>query len=279
MKLPGKGYGHLPPREARLQPFEEVAVDSIGPWTVPLPHGQKMMFTALTTICTVSNLCELVRKCSPTLTEAGRLFEASWLCRYPRPLRCIHDGGPEFKFGFLQVLEKWGIKLVLVTSHNPQSNAICECMHQTVAQILRTYIRTNPPGGQVQAVQMIDHALNVASYALRSAMHRTMRVSPGALVFHRDMILNVPLQAELLAIRDRRQQLIDYSLQRANAKRHFYDYRINDYVSDLTIDPTKLAARAPNRFRITQVHTNGTVTIERRPGILERVNIRRIRPL
>ena len=30
MKLLGKGYGHLPPREARLQPFEEIACDSIG---------------------------------------------------------------------------------------------------------------------------------------------------------------------------------------------------------------------------------------------------------
>ena len=79
MKLPGKGYGHLPPREARLQPFEEVAVDTVGPWPVDLPHGQKMYFSALTTICTVSNLVELVRKRNGTSVEAGRCFESSWL--------------------------------------------------------------------------------------------------------------------------------------------------------------------------------------------------------
>ena len=49
MKLPGKGYGHLPPREARLQPFEEIACDSIGPWTVPIP-GMNLRFSTLTTI-------------------------------------------------------------------------------------------------------------------------------------------------------------------------------------------------------------------------------------
>ena len=31
-KLDGKGYGLLPEREIRSEPFEEVAVDLIGPW-------------------------------------------------------------------------------------------------------------------------------------------------------------------------------------------------------------------------------------------------------
>jgi hypothetical protein len=30
-KLPGPQYGHLPPREAALLPWEEVALDLIGP--------------------------------------------------------------------------------------------------------------------------------------------------------------------------------------------------------------------------------------------------------
>jgi len=33
-KLDGKGYGHLPEREIRAIPFEECAVDLIGPWTI-----------------------------------------------------------------------------------------------------------------------------------------------------------------------------------------------------------------------------------------------------
>ena len=154
----------LPPQEARLQPFEEIACDSIGPWTVPIP-GMNLKFSALTTICTVSNLCEISRKQNDTSLEAGSLLEISWLHCYPRPLRCIHDGEAEFKYGFLPVLQQWGIKNVSVTAHNPQSNAICERMHQTVAQILRTYIRTNPPQNQQKATTLIDHTLSSASYA------------------------------------------------------------------------------------------------------------------
>ena len=33
-KLPGKGCGLLPERELKEQPFEEVAVDLVGPWKV-----------------------------------------------------------------------------------------------------------------------------------------------------------------------------------------------------------------------------------------------------
>jgi hypothetical protein len=33
-KLDGKGYGNLPERKIRSLPFEECAVDLIGPWTI-----------------------------------------------------------------------------------------------------------------------------------------------------------------------------------------------------------------------------------------------------
>ena len=35
-KLEGKGYGLLPEHETRTEPFEEVAVDLIGPWKIKL---------------------------------------------------------------------------------------------------------------------------------------------------------------------------------------------------------------------------------------------------
>ena len=92
MKLPGKGYGHLAPRQAKLLPFEEIATDSIGPWTIHLPQPyQPITFNALTTIDTVSNLAELIRKRDGTAVEAARCIETSWLYRYPKPLRCIYD--------------------------------------------------------------------------------------------------------------------------------------------------------------------------------------------
>ena len=54
-KLDGKGYGHLPEREIRSMPFEECAVDLIGPWKVQV-RTKPYKFSALTIIDTVSNL-------------------------------------------------------------------------------------------------------------------------------------------------------------------------------------------------------------------------------
>eukprot|EP00978_Attheya_sp_CCMP212_P022258 scaffold66137_cov65-Attheya_sp.AAC.3 len=37
-KANNHGYGHLPPREADMAPWQEVTVDLIGPWKVKLGH-------------------------------------------------------------------------------------------------------------------------------------------------------------------------------------------------------------------------------------------------
>ena len=58
-KLDGKGYGLLPMRDLREQPFEEVAVDLIGPWKIQV-RGNPYEFNVLTAIDTVTNLIEIV---------------------------------------------------------------------------------------------------------------------------------------------------------------------------------------------------------------------------
>ena len=72
-----------------------------------------------------------------TAKEAKRALELGWLCRYPRPLRCIHDNGPEFTGHDFQFgLDKAGISSRPVTSLNPQSNGIIEHVHQMMGQVL-----------------------------------------------------------------------------------------------------------------------------------------------
>ena len=74
--------------------------------------------------------------------------------------------------------------------------------------------------------------------------------------------------------------MIDYNLQRQNAKRYDYNHKVGDYVSEIELDPAKMNPRLrPNRFRITAVRANGTVVIRRLPGVFETINIRRIRPV
>jgi hypothetical protein len=59
-KLDGNGYGTLPERKIQAMPFEECAVDLVGPWIIQV-FDKHFKFNALTIIDTVSNLVELVR--------------------------------------------------------------------------------------------------------------------------------------------------------------------------------------------------------------------------
>ena len=112
-----------------------------------------------------------------------------------------------------------------------------------------------------------------AAYASKVAIHCTLNMSPGALVFQRDMVLNIPLITDLLHLHEQRQVIIDDRLQQ-----RIFDYQFGDEILILTTDPTTLQDRGIGLFSIIQVHTNGTVTFQRTPHIVERINIRRVKP-
>ena len=277
-KLSGKGYGLLPERELKEQPFDEVAVDLIGPWEVKVGNKQ-CVFKALTIIDPVTNLTELVRVKDKTAKEVAGKFSQTWLTRYPWPMKCIHDNGGEFTgWEFQQLLEQCNIKDTPTTSRNPTANAICERMHQTVGNVLRTLVHQNPPRGMRQAKDLVDEALAVAQHALRCAVHTTLGSSPGALVFNRDMFLNIPLMADWQMLNAKREHLVNENLRRANLKRRRFDYAVNQKVLKKLHAPTKMGEMYEGPYNIEQVHVNGNVTMQLRPGVTERINIRRIIP-
>ena len=217
---------------------------------------------------------------APTASKAADAVERGWLFRYPRPVKMIHDQGPEYNgFQFADLLTRWGIENVPTSVRNPQANAICEWMHQVVGNVLRTLLHSYPPQNLPNANATLDYALATASYALRSSCHRTMGLSPGAVVFHRDMLIDVPFIADLLLLRNKRQALIDYNLRRENNRRRTFDYQVGQQVLELVPNPHKLGFRTRGPFSIVQVHANGTLTIRRSPVLMDRVNIRRLRPL
>jgi transposase InsO family protein len=274
-----RGHGHTAPREAIANPWREVAVDSIGPWKLKV-HNQEVEFKALTIIDQVTNLVELVRLDNGTAAEAALKFNNTWLSRYPKPVHCIHDQGSEFiGYRFQQMLAENSIQSHPISTKNPQANAICERMHQTVGNTLRALYALNPPDGVESANQLVDTALANAMFATRAAFHGSLKASPGSLAFSRDMILDIPVIADWTLIRQRRQQLIDQRLIAANRKRFALDYRVGDEVLKLAYKPGKLDSRVDaGPYRIEAVHTNGTVTLRINPYTIERVNIRRIKP-
>ena len=113
---------------------------------------------------------------------------------------------------------------------------------------------------------------------MRVGIHTTLGSSPGNLVFNRDMFLNIPLIADWHAITLRREHLINENLIRENQKRRRYDYLPQQRILKKRWKPRKLDERMTGPYRVLQTHVNGTVTIELRPGVSERLNIRRIIP-
>ena len=197
-KVDGRGLGHLPPRDVRTAPWEQVDVDLIGPWKVQTRTGRIYEFIALTSIDRVTGLAELIRVENKTSEHIADKFDESWLSRYPRPISCCHDNGGEFTgWEFQKQLADFGIRDVPTTSRNPAANGICERMHQTVGNVLRTLIHETQPRTLGDAKLTIDKALATASHTIRTNISQVTGHSPGALAFHRDMLLDIPLLVDL----------------------------------------------------------------------------------
>jgi transposase InsO family protein len=141
-------------------------------------------FNALTCIDTVSNLVKLIHVDNKTAKHIRDKFTQSWLFQYPCPVQYLHDkGGGFIGQNFQWLLEIFSIKDVCSTSKNPQSNAICERMHQTVNNVLRTLVHTNPPHNMTQARDTIDDALATEMHAMQTAIATTLGSTPGDLAF------------------------------------------------------------------------------------------------
>ena len=260
-------------------PWQQVAVDLIGPWEFRDAHGDTHEIQALTIVDVVTTYCEIVRLDNKTADHVGWQFEHQWLACYPRPDEVISDQGPEFiGEGFQRILRKHGIHFGSATARNPQANSVCERLHQSVGNSLRALVYAHPPETEEEAKHLVDSALQTAAYAARAAMHSTMQLSPGAMAFGRDMILNIPIIADFELLRQRRQALIDRNLVKANLRRVNFDYQPGQQVVKLVPKPGKLQPRAEGPYPIESVHTNGTVVIRLSPIVTERVNIRHIKP-
>ena len=187
-------------------------------------------------------------------------------------VNCIHDNGGEFTgLHFQKLLEQSNIHDVPTTSRNPTANSICERMHQTVGNMLRTLAHDKKPRGPRQAKDLVDEALSVAQHSLRCGVHTTLGGSPGALVFNRDMFLNVPLIADWHMLTQKREHLINENLRRANLKRRRFDCEVGQKVLKKLHAITKMGERFEGPYTIERVHVNGNITIRLCPGMTEQL--------
>ena len=98
----------------------------------------------------------------------------------------MHDNSGEFTgWEFQQLLEQTGIRDKPTTAMNPQSNAVCEWMHQTIENILCTLLHGMNVTNEEQAHRVVDNALATAMHALWTSVSKLLNDhSPGSLAFH-----------------------------------------------------------------------------------------------
>lgn len=213
-KNAGVGYRHHPPQNVLAVPWDKVAVNLIGPWSITVKDVE-YVFYALTCIDPVTNLIELIHINNKTAPHVAEQFKNCWLLRYPSPNSCVHDGSGEFtSHHFQQMLINHSITNKQSTTKNPESNGICK----------RIIMRTSNLTRFEQAAQVMDNALATCMHATQWAVHEDLQTSPEALVFRRDMFVDILIMANFIAIRNRRQQLVDQNLMRHNRKRYDYHY-------------------------------------------------------
>jgi len=121
--------------------------------------------------------------------------------------------------------------------------------------------------------------LTNAAWAIHSTYHMVLKASPGAAIFGRDMLFDIPYIADWNKIGDYRQRQTDLNTQRENNSRVDYDYKVGGKV---LVRKDGILRKTESRYdsepwTITSVHTNGTIRVER-GSKSERLNIRRVTP-
>ena len=296
-------YGKLPTKIAVTTPWEALCVDLVGPYTLKGKDGTQIDFMCLTMIDPASSWFEIVElpvletpntstaesksgtKAHKQTKEAyfdkssamiSTLVNKTWFSRYPRCRNIIYDNGSEFKLHFEALCDSYGIKRKPTSVKNPQANSILERVHQVVMTMLRT---AELDMADSVATSDIDTFLTNASWAIRSTYHTVLKASPGAAIFGRDMLFDIPYIADWNKVGEHRQRQTDLNTTRENQKRVDFDYEVGGKV---LIRKDGILRKSESRYdsdpwTITSVHTNGTIRVTRGKKS-ERINIRRVTP-
>ncbi len=121
--------------------------------------------------------------------------------------------------------------------------------------------------------------LVTAAWAIRSTYHTVLKASPGAAIFWRNMLFDIPFVADWCKIAEWRQSLTDRGNQWKNAKHIDYDYKVVDKVQVINEGILRKAESTYGKepWTITTVHTNGTIRIQRGTK-MEWLSILRVQP-
>ena len=107
----------------------------------------------------------------------------------------------------------FGVRNNVITTRNPQANAIIERVHGTIGNMIRSFeVNKSTERNPWQAI------LAAVMFAVRTTVHTTLQATPAQLVFGRDAIMNIPFKADWRMIKQRKQEQIKRDNDQENAK-------------------------------------------------------------
>ena len=183
-------YGHLPTKEAEAKIWDRLCVDLIGPYKIWHKGKPDLICKCVTMIDPASGWFEIQQYDDKRSITVANFVEQEWLCRYPWPTQISFDRGSEF-IGqeFKHMISKdYGIKAKPITVRNLQANAIVECIHQVIANIIQTFeLEKNT----LDVEDVWRGVLSATAFAVRSMYHTTLKKTPGQLVYRQGMIFPI----------------------------------------------------------------------------------------
>ena len=269
-------YGHLPPKEAEIIPWDRMCIDLIGPYKIRRKGKPELVCNAMTMIDPATGWFELHQITDKRSDTCANVAEQEWFSRYPWPTQITYDRGNEFLGKEFQemVKKEYGVKGKHTTVKNPQVNAIVECVHQTIGNMIRTFELED---NYLDEDDPWKGLLAAAAFAVRATIHTTLQKTPAQLVFGRDMILNINHLANWEYIKQRKQTLINKNNERENSKRRPHHYTEGDLVLLKRGTENKYESPFEGPYSILKVHDNGTLRLQR-GAVSDTVNIRRVTP-
>ena len=253
--------GLLPAKTAEAIPWHTLCIDLIGPYTIG-KRKKEATLHAMTMIDPATGWFEIVEIPNKQADYISNLLEMTWLSRYPWPTEIVMDRGSEFAGEVEEMIsEDYGIQKKLITTRNPQANAMVERVHQTVHNLIRVHGLKD--ADSLDATFGWQGILSSVRHAINATVHTTLRATPTQLVFGRDAMLNIGFLADWEYIKERKQKLILQNNKRENATRTPYTYTAGDAVMVKQMPNRKHgSAQFKGPYTVTKVNDNGTVQLK-----------------
>ena len=155
--------------------------------------------------------------------------DLAWLTRYPLPnIINIHRGKELLAKFKTMIANNYGILCNSISIRNPQANAIVERVHQTIGNIIHTFI--------IQEMDLDNKSpwegiLSSTMFAIQSTVHTTSQHTPSQLVFGLDAMLNINQEANWQLIKQHKQVVINKGNQKETSGKQSHEYHTRDKYS------------------------------------------------